>query len=54
MKLINLMTKKHNKEILINTVLYSRHIYQLKSVMIDCKINNVSKDTVNILDRHKF
>ena len=50
-ELINLMINKGDKEILTDAVLYGRYICQLKPVMIDCKINNVNEDAVDISDR---
>ena len=48
------MINKDDKEILIDAVLYDWHICQLKFVMIDCKINNVNKNAVNISDEYVF
>ena len=48
------MADKGNEGILTDTVLHNWHVHQLKSVMIDCKISNVSKDAVNISDKCVF
>ena len=51
---MNLMINKDDEGILTDAVLHGQYVCQFESVIIDCKINNVDEDAVNISDKCIF